>query len=113
MRCATAFFAAGGGEDQRGLGPGAVHGIEEHPGAAIGETKAAGGFGEAAVGGDLFEEVCAGLGEGGAATAAAPRVEPVGAAELERRVCRGGGGGFRRAAGARGFAGFIHRRWRS
>src|SRR5881394_1467079 len=40
--CAAAAAATGGGDDQRAR-PGVVHCIEQQPGAAIGEVKAAGG----------------------------------------------------------------------
>jgi len=61
---AAAAFSAGGcaGEGSR---PAGVHGVEEHPGAAVAEAEAAGGLREGAAGGDLFEEVGAGFGEGG------------------------------------------------
>jgi hypothetical protein len=59
-----AAFSADGGVDERAR-PEAVHGVDEHPGAAIAEAEASGSFGKGAVDFDLFEEVGAGFGEGG------------------------------------------------
>ncbi len=63
---AAAVGAAGGGFDE-GSGPAGVHGVEEHPGAAIAESQSAGGLRKGAAEIDLFEEVGAGVGDGGLA----------------------------------------------
>ena len=106
----AAALAARGGGDQR-LVPGFIHRIDEEPGPAITEVKLAGGFGERAADGDLFEEV------GQPASVSAGRL-PI-SMEIRPRICgsgagpatgcdcgRGGGGGFFGGA-------LIHRRWRS
>jgi len=103
---AAAMLAAGGSKNNR-LAPGVVHGIQQHPRAAVGVSETPRGFGERAVGGNLFEEIRAGLGE----TRPAAGIEPKAAPQMEfwkRRLFRARRTGS--AADARGFAGLIHHR---